>query len=39
MKFDVCNDIVSQSSHFKSRPDLLTLGGVERGEPKILENT
>ena len=27
MKFDVWNDIVSQSSYFKSRPDLMTLGG------------
>ena len=31
MKFDVWNDIVSQSSHFKSRPDLMTLGGVGGG--------
>ena len=38
MKFDVWNDIVSQSSYFKSRPDLMTLGELE-GEPKILENT
>ena len=28
MKFDVWKDIVSQSSYFKSRPDLVTLGGV-----------
>ena len=26
MKFDVWKDIVSQSSYFKSRPDLVTLG-------------
>ena len=40
MKFDVWNDIVSQSSYLKSRPDLVTLGGVGGGgEPKILENT
>ena len=31
MKFDVWNDIVSQSSYFKSRPDLMALGGVGRG--------
>ena len=31
MKFDVWNDIVSQSSYFKSRPDLMTLGGVGGG--------
>ena len=31
MKFDVWNDIVSQISYFKSRPDLLTLGGVGGG--------
>ena len=29
---------MSQSSYFKSRPDLLTLGGVWRGKPDILEN-
>ena len=28
---------MSQSSSFKSRPDLLTLGGLE-GKPEILEN-
>ena len=39
MKFDVWYDIVSQSSYFKSRPDLMTLGAVGGGEPKILENT
>ena len=39
MKFNVWNDIVSQSSHFKSRPDLMTLEGVGGGKPKILENT
>ena len=25
---------MSQSSNFKSRPDLVTLGGVGRGKPK-----
>ena len=35
MKFDVCN----KSSYFQSRPDLMTLGGVGEGKPKILENT
>ena len=34
MKFDVWNDIVSQSSYFKSRPDLMTLGGVGGGNLK-----
>ena len=29
---------MSQSSYFKSRLDLLTLGGVGGGKPKILEN-
>ena len=40
MKFDVWKDIVSQSSYFKSRPDLVTSrgGGSCREEPKILEN-
>ena len=28
MKFDVWKDIVSQSSYFESRPDLVTLRGV-----------
>ena len=36
MKFDFSRDIVSQSSCFKSRPDLVTRG--VGGEPKILEN-
>ena len=27
MKFDVWKDIVSQSCYFKTRPDLVTLGG------------
>jgi len=27
MKFDVWKDIVSQRFYFKSRPDLVTLGG------------
>ena len=31
MEFDVWNDIVSQSSYFKSRPDLMTLGEVGGG--------
>ena len=39
MKFDVWNDIVSQNSYFKSRPDLMILGGVGGGKPEILENT
>ena len=39
MKFDVWNDIMSQSSYFKFRLDLMTSGGVGGGEPKILENT
>ena len=38
MKFDVCNDIVSQSFYFKSRLDQVTLGGVGVGKPKLLEN-
>ena len=38
MKFDVWNDIVSQSSYFKSRSDLMTLGGAGEEKPKILEN-
>ena len=37
MKFDVWNDIVSQSSYFKSQPDPVTMGELE-GEPKFLEN-
>ena len=32
MKFDVWNDIVSQSSYFNSRPDRMTVGGVGGGE-------
>ena len=39
MKFDVWNDIMSQSSYFKSQLGLMTLGGVGGGKPKILENT
>ena len=35
---DVWKDIVSQSYHFKSQPDLVTLGGVGGGGPKILQN-
>ena len=34
MKFDVWNDIVSQSSYCKSRPDLMTLEGVGGGNLK-----
>ena len=34
MKFDVWNDIVSQSSCFKSRSDLMALGGVGGGNLK-----
>ena len=37
MKFDVWNDIVSQSSCFKSTRSN-DIGGSWRGEPKILEN-
>ena len=37
MKFDVWNDIVSQSSYFKSRPDLMTLGELEGGNLKSWE--
>ena len=39
MKFDVWNDIMSQNCHFKSRPDMMILGELEGGKPKILENT
>ena len=35
MKIDVWNDIVSQSSYFKSQPDLMTLRGVGGGKPKV----
>ena len=35
MKFDVWKDIESQSFYFKSRPDLMTLGGVGGGKPKV----
>ena len=31
MEFDVWKDIVSHSFYFKSRPDLVTLGGVGGG--------
>ena len=34
MKFDVWNDIVSQSSYFKSRLGLMTLGELEGGNLK-----
>ena len=37
MKCDVWKDILSQSSCFKSRPDMVTFGEVGEG-PKILEN-
>ena len=36
MNFDILKEFMSQSSYFKSRPDLLTSGELE-GE--ILENT
>ena len=36
MKFYIWNDILSQSSYFKYRPDLMTLGGVGGGETKNL---
>ena len=39
IKFDISKEIMSQSSYFKSEPDLLTLGGGWRGKPEILENT
>ena len=38
MKFDVWKDIVSQSSHLKSRPDPVKLRGVGGGGPEIFEN-
>ena len=41
MKFDIYKEPMSQSSHFKSRPDLLTLeevGGVNRKSWKMLIN-
>ena len=38
MTFNVWKDIMSQSSYFKSQPDLVRLGEVGRGGPKILEN-
>ena len=28
MKFDIQKEMISQSSYFKSRPDLVTLGGI-----------
>ena len=31
MKFDFQKEFMSQRSYFKSRPDLLTLGGVGGG--------
>ena len=34
MKFDVWNDIVSQSSYFKSGLGVMTLGGVGGGNLK-----
>ena len=41
MKFDVWQYIASQSCYFKSRSDLVVLGGggVGSGKPEILENT
>jgi len=38
MKFEVWKDVLSQSSYSKSRLDLVTLGGIEGGGAKILEN-
>ena len=35
MKFDIWKKLVSQSSYFKSRPDLVTLGELE-GEARNL---
>ena len=37
MKFHIQKDLVTQIFYFKSRPDPVSLGGVERGEPEILE--
>ena len=37
MKFDIPKELMSQSSYFKSRPDLFTLGELE-GKPEIFEN-
>ena len=34
MKLDIWKEFMSQSSYFKSRPDLLTLGGVGGGNRK-----
>ena len=34
MKFEVWKDILSQSSYFKFRLDLVTLGGIEGGNLK-----
>ena len=31
MKFDIYEEFMSQSSYFRSEPDLLTLGGVGGG--------
>ena len=39
MKFHIWEDLVTQSSYFKSRPDPVSLGGVGGGGPEILENT
>ena len=38
MKFDIWKELISQSSYFKSQPDLLTLGGSWSGKTEILEN-
>ena len=35
MEFDFWKDIVSQSSYLKSRPDLVTLGGVGGGTSNL----
>ena len=34
MKFDIWKEFMSQSSYFRSRPDLLTLGGDRGGNRK-----
>ena len=38
MKFEIEKELMSQSSYFKSRPGLLTLGRVGWGKSEILEN-
>ena len=36
MKFDIQKEPMSQSSYFKSRPDLVMLGGVVEGNRNFL---